>query len=272
MKLAEGSAPGSNLFSQQSNLLDRAPSPSPDLTSSQIQVDALVSAFLHQGNEWKALTAMMAGGMAYRVGRIGVMGLGTGNAARALSIGIGLTSEVSAFVLTNRGFSPPSHWGGHPQGGAPTNHFESNLWKWSGSNGLKQGLLQSFITFGTLKLGGRLAQRQHLNLQHGAQDLAMIAGHQLVYRTGIGPKPEGSFAEQMIHAEATNLQLGAGMALGHGLTGGRLITIEKGLDLSLRFKGPTPSFSHLDPFGNELAFEGTAVGSRHHIPYKVFDL
>ena len=54
----------------------------------------------------------------------------------------------------------------------------------------------------------------------------MVLGHQAVFHMGVGPKPEGSFSEQILHAEATNLQLSVGMALGHDLTGGRLQSLE----------------------------------------------
>ena len=61
----------------------------------------------------------------------------------------------------------------------------------------------------------------------------MVLGHQIAHHVGIGPKAEGALAEQFLHAEATNLQLGAGMALGHAVTGGRLQAMERGLDISL---------------------------------------
>src|SRR4029434_10165719 len=99
------------------------------------------------------------------------MGLGNGAALRALSVGAGLGVEVSAFELTHRGLATLSRrggpmWpsalgsiiGGHPQGGAPTNPGESNLWRWSGNGGIRQGLLQSFITFGSLKVAGHLVR------------------------------------------------------------------------------------------------------------------
>ena len=62
----------------------------------------------------------------------------------------------------------------------------------------------------------------------------MVAGHQLAYRAGLGEKPEGSLAEQLMHAEVVNLQLAGGMQLGHHLSGGRLLALEKGLDLSFQ--------------------------------------
>src|SRR5262249_9015395 len=50
---------------------------------------------------------------------------------------------------------------------------------------------------------------------------------------GITDRPQGTLEEQFLHAEATNLQLGAGMALAHSFAPG-IQGLERGLDLSLR--------------------------------------
>jgi len=204
-----------------SNLLDRGGFPSKPLTSMQTQVEGLVGGFIQQAADWRSLAAMTAGGLAYRVGRIGAMGLGGGNAVRAVSIGLGLTAEISAFEVTNRAFISNS------KSEIP------NLWRWSGSGGIAQGLLHSFISFGTLKGVGRLAQGQNLIAQHLLQDTAMVAGHQASGIFGLAMRPTGSLAEQFLHAEATNLQIGAGMALAHRFAPG-VHGLERGLDLSLR--------------------------------------
>gem|GEM_PF-3584330 len=198
------------------------------LSPLQSQVDTLVGGFLHQATDWRSLAAMTAGGLACRGARIGAMGLGAGNGIRALSVGVGLTAEVSAFELTQRGLALPRH------------HETPNLWKWSGPGGLRQGLLQSFITFGALKGAGRLARGENLLAQHLLQDTAMVAGHQATGILGIVPQSTGSLAEQFLHAEVTNLQLSTGMALGHGLSGGRVHALERGLDLSLQTQGAGP--------------------------------
>src|SRR4030095_5711843 len=164
MKLGQGSASGSDLFSRQSNIFDRVPASSSVSTALQGQVDQLTSGFVQQATEWKSFAAMMAGGLAYRMGRVGILGAGSGNGLKALSLGAGLTAEVATFEFTHR--SLESH---------------SNLWRWNGSGGLRQGLLNSLITFGSLKAAGRLAQGQNLILQHGVQDLAMVFGHQVVH-------------------------------------------------------------------------------------------
>src|SRR5262245_14575094 len=147
-------------------LLDSSVSPH-FLTSTQSQVDGLVGNFSQQATDWRALFAMTAGGMAYRLSRIGAMAAGAG---RIASVGLGLGAEVSAFEMTHRGlltaFSPFQ---------SPTT---TNLWRWDGPDGLRQGLLSSLITFGTLKMGGRLAQGENLIVQHALQDTAMVLGHQ----------------------------------------------------------------------------------------------
>ena len=184
-----------------------------------------MGAFVHQASDWKSLAAMMAGGMAYRAGRMGMAGLGSGNLIRTASVGLGLTAEVSAFELTHRGL---------------TSKFEirnsksevSNLWRWSGNGGLRQGLLASLITFGTLKGAGRLGTGQNLLVQHLFQDSAMVLGHQGSAALGWAPRPKGSLAEQFLHAEATNLTLGTGMSLAHRMAPG-ILALERGLDLSL---------------------------------------
>src|SRR5262245_196735 len=205
------------------SLLDRAPVASASITPLQSQVDGLVGGFAAQATDWRSLASMAAGGMAYRVGRLGIMGLGSGTALRVASLGIGLGAEVSAFEITHRSLSSI---------GASGHGENPNLWRWSGQGGIRQGLLNSFVTFGTLKGAGHLAQGQNLIAQHLFQDTGMVLGHQFAGALGISDRPTGSLAEQFLHAEATNIQLGAGMALAHGMTPG-MHALERGLDLSM---------------------------------------
>ena len=198
----------------------------PSSTPLQAQVDGLVGGFAAQAADWRSLAAMATGGMAYRAGRIGVMGLGNGSVLRAASVGVGLTAEVSTFEFTHRGLSSVA-LGANGRG-----PLHANLWSWNGSGGIRQGLLQSFVTFGALKGAGRLSQGQNVVAQHLFQDTAMVLGHQASGALGLMPHPTGTLAEQFLHAEATNLQMGAGMALAHGFAPG-LQALERGLDLSL---------------------------------------
>src|SRR4030095_14455836 len=51
-------------------------------------------------------------------------------------------------------------------------------------------------------------------------------------RWGLQPRPEGSLGEQFLQAEATHLQMAAGLALAHGVAPG-MRGLERGMDLSL---------------------------------------
>src|SRR5215467_8262071 len=201
-------------------LLSRS-SLSPSLMSPlQSQVDGLVGGFAQQATDWRSLAAMMVGGMTYRLGRVGAMAAGTG---RIASVGIGLGAEVTAFEMTNRSLSSLTG----------ESHSNPNLWRWEGQGGIRQGLLSSLVTFGTLKTAGRLAQGENVVVQHLLQDTGMVLGHQVSGAFRITDRPQGTLAEQFLHAEATNLQLSAGMALAHGFAPG-IQGLERGLDLSLR--------------------------------------
>jgi len=177
---------------------------------------------MRQATDWRSLAALTAGGMAYRAGRIGfqvpsskfqVLGFFP---SRFLSIGAGLAAEVSAFEGTHRALHPES----------------PNLWRWSGPAGLKQGLLQSLVTFSALKTAGYAARGENLIVSHLFQDSAMVLGHQASAALGVVARPSGSLAEQFLHAEATTLQVGAGLALSHRFAPG-IAALERGLDLSL---------------------------------------
>src|SRR5262245_26719588 len=122
------------------------------LSPLQTQVDGLVGSFTQQVTNWRSLAAMVAGGITYRLGRVGVMGWSVGaplgaplvgwaqQAAplRILSVAAGLGAEVTAFEMTNRAFLSLA---GPLQVGAP-----ANLWRWDGQGGIRQGLLTSLIT------------------------------------------------------------------------------------------------------------------------------
>ncbi|MFO1518329.1 MAG: helix-turn-helix transcriptional regulator [bacterium] len=108
-----------------------------------------------------------------------------------------------------------------------------HLWQWSGQGGWAQGLSTSLVTFGMLKSAGYAAREQNVILQHLFSDFAMVGGHQVTGALGWTPHAEGTLAEQLLHAEVTNLQLGAGMSLLHTAAPG-LAAFERGLDLSLQ--------------------------------------
>src|SRR5262249_32709141 len=135
---------------------------------------------------------------------------------------IGLGVEVSAFEMTNRSLTALT--------GESSLH--PNLWRWEGQGGIRQGLLSSLITFGSLKSTAQLAQGENVVVQHLLQDTGMVFGHQISGAFGVTSMPTGTLAEQFLHAESTNLQVGAGMALAHDIAPG-IQGLERGLGLSL---------------------------------------
>jgi|GEM_PF-5831727 len=230
---------GQGAPAEHKSILDRATptaSTPPPLSATQAQVDHLVTHFTAEATNWKSLAPMVIGGLVYRSTRLGLLSSSKNlplavqqipGLIRIPSSVIALGAEAAAFEVSHRGIVTAT---------ADPSQPTADLWKWNGKQGLKTGWLNSVVTFGALKGGGKLAYGQNLILQHASQDAAMVFGHGLSYRLGIGQKPEGTLAEQFLHAEATNLQLGAGTALGHFLTGGRLASLERGLDLSQEAK------------------------------------
>src|SRR5215471_13755742 len=209
--------PGLSVLSRR-NLLTSA-----ELTPLQAQVDGLVNGFVREATDSSTLAALMAGGLAYRFGRIGVMAAGEGFLRpgfllRGASVVGGFGLELGSYEFTRRLLS---------------NDSNPNRWNWNGQGGWGQGLATSAITFGLLKSAGFVAREQNIAFQHLFQSTSMVLGHDAAASFGLVPHAEGSFAERLLHAEATNLQLGAGMGLVHSVAPG-VTAFEHGLDLSLR--------------------------------------
>ncbi|MFO1519893.1 MAG: hypothetical protein U1F57_09570 [bacterium] len=189
----------------------------------QSQVDTLTSLFLSEICQWKSLTAMMAGSLAYRMGRAGILALPAGTYGRVplqwLSYGGGLASEATVFEGASEilGSGSPSSLKGEGE-------FR-NRW------------LTTFVRFGLLKLGGAATVGENLLTQHLFQDAAMIAGEQVTAKLGLTPAPEEGLAEQWVKAEITQWQMTAGMGLLHFLTGGSIAALEKSQDLFLKSRG-----------------------------------
>jgi PAS domain S-box-containing protein len=247
------------------------------LTSLQSQVDSLVGGFTAQATDWRSLAAMMAGGVTYRLGRVGALSVSANSASllrglakpglamaagtgRLASVGIGLGAEVTAFEMTNRSLS--SLTGGM--------HSNTNLWRWEGHGGIRQGLLSSLVTFGTLKGAGSISQGENLVVQHLLQDLGMVMGHNVFAVLDPTLKPTGTLAEQFLHAEAVNLQMGAGMALAHGLAP-RIQGLERGLDLALRSSPPSeqrfPEGQPVEYMHGGEPFSFARIGDRQIFPH-----
>lgn len=212
-------------------------------SASQAQMEGLISGFVEQSTDWRSLAALMAGGVAYRLGRAGAFAVLPGSVS-PLSHGIaplvGLASEVTAFQGVTDALSP-SPLAGEGRG-------EGGYWsRWT----------TSFVQFGLLKVGGAAVVQQNVFVRHLLQDTSMVAGHQLTTRLGWTSAPEGNLAEQFLHAEVTNLQLIVGMGLVHGAAPG-FSMLERGLELSaLRQEGEGNSTLPLSHFEfRETVLEG----------------
>lgn len=193
------SSPDFSVLSRFSQSALDAASP---LSVSQAQVDSLVTGFIHESTQLRSIAAIMAGGLAYRLGCLGTASL------PALSRAVGLASEATAFEGVNEILSPASQ--------VPF------LDRWR----------TSFLQFGLLKIAGAATLGQNGLAQHLVQDVAMVAGHQWTAQLGLTRTPEGSLAQQLLHAEVTNLQMGLGMALAHAWIPS-VSFLERSMDLSL---------------------------------------
>ncbi|MFO1519492.1 MAG: PAS domain S-box protein [bacterium] len=221
------------------------------LSQTQQAVDEMVGRFAEQASDWRSLAAMTAGSLFYRLGRVGTLSL-TSRPLHLLSYGVGLTAEVIAFEGTHRLLTSLTE-----------SSIPANLWRWNGRGGWREGLASSFVTFGMLKGAGALAEGQNLFLRHLFSDLSMVGGHQIAGSLGFAPTPEGSFAEQMLHAEATNWQLGAGASLLHQSMPG-IALLERSLELSLRAheRGSFGSTGE-GPSSSLLAWQTSSEGGRN---------
>jgi len=121
-------------------------------------------------------------------------------------------------------------------------HSNPHLWDWRGTGDLYQGLATSLLTFGVIKSAGYLGRQENLVFQHMFQSGAMVTSHQIAAAFSLIGLPTGSFGEQLMNAEITNLQMGSAQGL-LSLAAPGLSALERGLDLTIRSKEkPAPSF------------------------------
>lgn len=207
-------------FSQSSFREFSAPS------AGQARMDGFIAQFVEQSADARAVAAMMAGGVFYRLGETAVTGSGLLRASPfvgILSRGAGLVTEVSAYEGMNEILSP-----------ARTSY--RNRW------------LTSFLNFGLLRMGGAVGAGQNPFLQHLVQDSAMVLGNRVTAGMGWTPTPEGDLAQQMLHAEAMNLQTSIGLSFGHALMPG-LHRLQRGLELSVA-SSETPVLENRPPLSS----------------------
>lgn len=173
------------------------------LSSAQIQMDHLQMSFSDGATDWRALSSMALGSLAYRATSCVFKSLPLRNLNRWITPALSLSSEVSVYRASYHLLSGSTHG------------------SWA----------TDFVNFASLKSFGRLAQQQNVVLCHAFQNLGMMVGHHFAYALHLTTRPEGSFAEQFLHAEMTNWQMKAGMQLFGVFTSQRFNLIESRLHL-----------------------------------------
>jgi len=183
-------------------------------------VDQLVEQFTQGASDWKALASMAVGGIAYRCANMSLLTSPLAKslpfAAKIFSPVIALGAEVSVYQASLRLLHGEA--------------FQSSSWS------------TDYVNFASLKIFGAAARNANFLLSNFIQDLGMVAGQRLAHGLGLAERPQGSFAEQMVHAQVTNLQLAAGMQLFHSLSAGRVQALEAGLELrahAMEGRGPS---------------------------------
>src|SRR5262245_38115563 len=203
----------------RSSLLDRASLQNGQaLTEVQALTDQLTSTFLQEATNLKTAAAMVGAGWVGRVARIGALGSvpGQGLLAQGLRLGSyvpALAAESAAFAGIERGF--------HRLEGHPVSQPFHRDWA------------RAAVTLTALKGFGGLTQGQNIVLQHLTTDLGLVGGQHAAAAVGLTSRPQGSLAQQMLHAEATNLQMMGSMAFAQALSPG-LSATERSLDVYLR--------------------------------------
>ncbi len=190
----------------RSNLLERriAWVPISSLSSGQIEIDQITNSFASSTCDWRTLTAMSLGGLSFRLGKLASIRL-----SGAFANGVGLFSEVATFrsaeaILRRENLS-----------GA----FE------------RKAFLSTALDFALLKGAGNIVQGQNIFFAHAIQSGTMVLGHDLGASLHLVEREEGSLAKRWMMAEATNLQMMAGMNLMGVATGNRFTLWEHALKL-----------------------------------------
>lgn len=186
---------------------------------------------------------MSAGSFAYSLGKMAACQIFRSSTFRflptLLAPVVGLTAEVASFQSTERLFT-------HFQNGESA----AVLFNWSGENGFSEGCKISWVEFAMMKGMGHLLRAHSSFTRHLIQDLSVVAGRQSTAFIGWTPAVEGSFLQQMLHAEIMNLQCGAGNLLAGHISGLRLQQVERFLHQNIeaphyRFQErPLVSFAH----------------------------
>lgn len=180
----------------------------PQITRSQIEMDAVTETFSHEASNFSNLVSMTGAAFTYRLFRTGLLAM---NAGRGLASLGGLAAEVTSYRAATAFFSnatlSPSETVFNPQA-------------WVGT----------FLNFTVLKVGALLASGQNVFLTHTFQASSMVAANHMAHSLGFATHPEGSVLQQLLLAESMNLAMMGGISLLGKITGQRLSHIERTMD------------------------------------------
>lgn len=186
----------------------------PTYSHAQLEIDSLQEGFSREALNPSSLLGMVSAGFAFRAGRALSLGIAsnllplplsllTSQFLRLTSNLIGFGTEVFAFEGITRS-SQILFEGADP-----------SLLRWNGEQGFRQGLLNSALSLGSLKLSGHIFHTRNVLLQHFTQDTAMVTSHQIAAWMNWEHPSNLNLAQEYLHAEATLLQMNVGMILVH---------------------------------------------------------
>lgn len=193
----------------------RAYADSSPLSATQIHLDSLSAGFIAGACDWRHLSAMTLGGLAYRITKTGALTLPSFLFNKFTAPLFGLSAEVCVYRKTLAFF-----------------HAGKTESPW----------FADFLQFGSIKIFGYLSQHQGLVLSHSLQNVGFISGQQLASAFGVLPRIQASFIEQWLRAETTLWQMKAGMSLAATIGGRPLLQWQE--SLNLRSKSLEASLNH----------------------------
>lgn len=139
-----------------------------------------------------------------------------------LSRGFGLGAEVLSFEGLQRCLKVKI------AGQSPS------LLSWEGEEGLRQGLLHSWVSFMLLKSSHQIFPASNLIAQHFLTDAATVAGNHLAAEMGILPRSTQGIFQDLLQAEVMNWQMKAGLVLFHQSSRGKWMQRERRMDLEMQ--------------------------------------
>lgn len=189
----------------------------PVLSPGQVAQDKLLSQAAAEARNPYTLTAIVAGvGIGKSIEKLGYAGLsealpflGKSKIASPLFKtgiqGTALAGNAGAFTLTERYFKVK--WAG----------ADSALLQWEGEQGIKNGWLSAFFNFGAFHLANPFTRNLNPLLRHTSNASILVAANHGTGFLAWTPKPEGTWAEQLIQASILDLQIQGGMQMLHGI-------------------------------------------------------